>query len=241
MSEVKEKAVGEIVKENFKAADVFSKHGIDFCCGGKIGLEQACNESGSDLSTVVLELNQLENQAGAGNFDFDSWELSFLIDFIINTHHNYIRKAVPEILPLAQKVAEVHGDLHPEVIQINHLFNTLVNELMSHMEKEEQILFPMIKKMVDPKTSQEELDNFHCGSVDGPISVMEAEHDNAGDVLKEISKLSSGYTLPEGACNTYRVLYGKLNEFENDLHRHIHLENNILFPKSLQLETKAGC
>jgi regulator of cell morphogenesis and NO signaling len=241
MSEVKEKAVGEIVKENFKAADVFSKHGIDFCCGGKIGLEQACNENGSDLNTIVSELNELENQASAGNFDFDSWELSFLIDFIINTHHNYIRKAVPEILPLAQKVAEVHGDIHPEVVKINELFTALAEELMSHMEKEEQILFPIIKKLTDPSTTQEEIDNFHCGSVDGPISVMEAEHDNAGDILKEISKLSSGYTLPEGGCNTYRVLYGKLNEFENDLHRHIHLENNILFPKSLQLEVKADC
>lgn len=241
MIEVKEKAVGEIVKENFKAADVFSKHGIDFCCGGKIGLEQACSESGSDINTVVLELNELENKVGAGNFDFDSWELSFLIDFIINTHHNYIRKAVPEILPLAQKVAEVHGEIHPEVIKINELFNALAEELLSHMEKEEQILFPIIKKMTDPTTSQEEIDNFHCGSVDGPISVMEAEHDNAGDILKEISNLSSDYTLPEGACNTFRVLYGKLNEFENDLHRHIHLENNILFPKSLQLEVKASC
>jgi regulator of cell morphogenesis and NO signaling len=241
MSEVKEKAVGEIVKDNFKAADVFSKHGIDFCCGGKIGLEQACNESGSDVSTVVSELNELENQVGAGNFDFDSWELSFLIDFIVNTHHNYIRKAIPEILPLAQKVAEVHGDIHPEVIKINELFTALAEELMSHMEKEEQILFPIIKKLTDPSTTQEEIDNFHCGSVDGPISVMEAEHDNAGDILKEISKLSSGYTLPEGGCNTYRVLYGKLNEFENDLHRQIHLENNILFPKSLQLEVKGDC
>jgi regulator of cell morphogenesis and NO signaling len=126
MSEVKEKAVREIVKENFKAADIFSKYGIDFCCGGKIGLEQACSESGSDLNTIVSELAELESQAGTGNFDFNSWELSFLIDFIINTHHNYIRKAVPEILPLAQKVAEVHGDIHPEVIKINELFSALV-------------------------------------------------------------------------------------------------------------------
>lgn len=236
MSKIKEKAVGEIVRENFKAADILSEHGIDFCCGGKISLATACEEKGTDVNKVILELAKLEGSGAVGSLDFDNWDLGFLIDFIINTHHKYVSSAIPQIIPLAQKVAEVHGEIHPEVIQIRDLFEGLADELLSHMQKEEQILFPFIKKLLDTTTSQDEIDNFHCATVQGPISVMEAEHDNAGIVLKEISKLSNGYTLPEGACNTFRVLYGKLNEFENDLHRHIHLENNILFPKSLKLE-----
>lgn len=145
-------------------------------------------------------------------------------------------KAIPQILPLAQKVADVHGNNHAEVVRINELFNNLADELLQHMQKEEQILFPYIKKLVVEESAGKCSDPSCFGTVMGPISVMEQEHENAGLILKQLYHLSEGYTLPEDACNTFRVLYGKLKEFEDDLHRHIHLENNILFPKAIEME-----
>ena len=236
MENIRNKSVGEIVKLDFRAADVFSSYGIDFCCGGKISVSEACANSNCDESIVINALEDLKNQNGAAVHDFDSWNLGFLADYIQNTHHQYVSKAIPQILPLAQKVADVHGDHHSEVIRINILFQDLADELQSHMQKEEMILFPYIKKLVQEESVGKCTDPGCFGSIGSPIAVMEAEHENAGVILKELYQLSSGYTVPEDACNTFRVLYGKLKEFEDDLHRHIHLENNILFPKAIEME-----
>ena len=236
MENIKNKSVGEIVKLDFRAADVFSNYGIDFCCGGKISVAEACANAKTEESIVIGALENLKNQQGSAVHDFDSWNIGFLADYIIHTHHQYVSKAIPQILPLAQKVADVHGEHHPEVIVINELFNDLADELLSHMQKEEQILFPYIKKLVAEESAGQCTDPACFGTVMGPISVMEQEHENAGVILKDLSRLSNGYQVPEDACNTFRVLYGKLKEFEDDLHRHIHLENNILFPKAIEME-----
>jgi regulator of cell morphogenesis and NO signaling len=236
MENLRNKTVGEIVKLDFRAADVFSSYGIDFCCGGKISVADACAANGSNELKVIGELEALQSKTGVATHDFDSWKLDFLTDYIINTHHQYVTKAIPQILPLAQKVAEVHGDNHKEVIRINELFQQLANELTMHLQKEEMVLFPYIKKLVTSEVSGN-CDNDACfGSIASPISVMEQEHETAGIILKQLDKLSNGYTAPEDACNTFRVLYGKLKTFEDDLHVHIHLENNILFPKAIELE-----
>lgn len=236
MENIRNKSVGEIVKLDFRAADVFSSHGIDFCCGGKISVAEACANAKTNESLVIRALENLKNQTGSAVHDFDSWNIGFLADYIQNTHHRYVSKAIPQILPLAQKVADVHGDNHAEVIRINELFNDLAEELLSHMQKEEQILFPYIKQLVASESAGNCSADSCFGTVAGPISVMEQEHENAGVILKELFRLSDGYTPPEDACNTFRVLYGKLKEFEDDLHRHIHLENNILFPKAIEME-----
>jgi len=236
MENLRNKSVGEIVKLDFRAADVFSSYGIDFCCGGKISVAEACANSGSNESRVISELEALQFQKGSAVHDFDSWDIGFLADYIINTHHAYVKKAIPQILPLAQKVADVHGEHHAEVIRINELFQDIAEEMLSHMQKEEQILFPFIKKLAVDSSSGNCTEGSCFGTVAGPISVMEQEHENAGIILKEMFRLSDGYTPPEDACNTFRVLYGKLKEFEDDLHRHIHLENNILFPKAIEIE-----
>jgi len=236
MENIRNKSVGNIVRQDFRAADVFSNYGIDFCCGGKISVAEACANAKTDESLVISALENLQNQNGAAVHDFDSWNIGFLADYIQNTHHQYVSKAIPQILPLAQKVAEVHGEHHPEVIVINELFNDLADELISHMQKEEQILFPYIKKLVVDDSAGNCSDPSCFGSILAPISVMEQEHENAGVILKQLYQLSDGYTPPEDACNTFRVLYGKLKEFEDDLHRHIHLENNILFPKAIEME-----
>lgn len=236
MENLKDKSVGEIVKLDFRAADVFSNFGIDFCCGGKISVSEACANSNCDEATVINSLEALKNQSGSSVHDFDSWNIGFLADYIQNTHHQYVSKAIPQILPLAQKVADVHGEHHGEVIRINELFQDLAEELLRHMQKEEQILFPYIKKLAADESAGKCDDPACFGSIGSPISVMEAEHENAGVILKELFLLSNGYQVPEDACNTFRVLFGKLKEFEDDLHRHIHLENNILFPKALEME-----
>lgn len=236
MENLRNKTVGEIVKDDFRAADIFTSYGIDFCCGGKISVADACAESGCSEIKVLAEIEALKYQAGAATHDFDSWKLDFLTDYIINTHHQYVKRAIPQILPLAQKVAEVHGDNHPETVKINDLFQDLADELTSHLHKEEMILFPYIKKLVAAEAAGGCDDGACFGTIASPISVMEAEHENAGVILKQMDTLSSGYAAPEDACNTFRVLYGKLKEFEADLHVHIHLENNILFPKAIELE-----
>lgn len=236
MENLRNKSVGEIVKLDFRAADIFSNYGIDFCCGGKISVTEACANAGADESSVIGALENLKNQTGSAVHDFDSWNIGFLADYIQNTHHQYVSKAIPAILPLAQKVATVHGENHSEVVQINELFQDLANELLQHMQKEEVILFPYIKKLMAEKSTGKCDDPACFGSIGSPISVMEQEHENAGLILKELFRLSNGYTPPEDACNTYRVLFGKLKEFEDDLHRHIHLENNILFPKAIEME-----
>lgn len=236
MENIRNKSVGEIVRLDFRAADVFSSFGIDFCCGGKISVAEACANSKTDESIVVIALENMQNLKGSAVHDFDSWNIGFLTDYIQNTHHQYVSKAIPQILPLAQKVADVHGEHHAEVIQINELFQDIAEELLQHMQKEEQILFPYIKKLLVEESAGKCSDPSCFGTVMGPISVMEQEHENAGVILKELYRLSDGYTPPEDACNTFRVLYGKLKEFEDDLHRHIHLENNILFPKAIEME-----
>jgi len=236
MKNIRNKSVGEIVKHDFRAADVFSNYGIDFCCGGKISVAEACANAKTDESLVISALEKMQNQTGSAVHDFDSWNIGFLADYIQNTHHQYVKKAITQILPLAQKVADVHGENHSEVIRINELFKDLAEELLSHLQKEEMILFPYIKKLVADESAGKCNDPGCFGSIGSPISVMEAEHENAGVILKEMYRISNGYSAPEDACNTFRVLYGKLKEFEDDLHRHIHLENNLLFPKAIELE-----
>lgn len=236
MENLRNKTVGEIVKDDFRAADIFSNHGIDFCCGGKISLAEACVNNNCNESKLISELEALPQSNVPAQHDFDNWALPFLADYIVNVHHEYVRAAIPQILPLAEKVANVHGDHHPEVIRINSLFQDLADELNMHLKKEEMVLFPYIKELAAVQSAGQNLDDSCFGSVASPISVMEAEHENAGAILKEMSILSSNYSVPEDGCNTYRVLYGKLKAFEDDLHRHIHLENNILFPKAIELE-----
>jgi len=230
----KEKTVGETVTENIKTAHIFKKYGIDFCCGGGISIDKACEKKNVDFSKLEEELLSVDKAQKA--YDYDKWELGFLIDHIINIHHTYVVESIPLILQYSNRVAEVHGHHYSEVIEINRLFGEVANELTSHMQKEEIILFPYVKKLLNLKVTAQEIVPPHFGTVNNPIKMMEEEHENAGDVFKEIAILSNNYTPPSEACNTFRALYSKLEEFEQDLHQHIHLENNILFPKAIQLE-----
>ena len=233
----KETKVGEVVAENFHAAKVFESHGLDFCCSGKRTIEDACKTKGVDTDSLLAELEKL-NANNPSSTHFDKWEADFLTDYIINNHHAYVNNAVSTIEHHLQKVVSAHGAKHPEVCGIESIFTELKNELLEHMAKEERMLFPYIKKLSFAIKNSIEMPAAPFGSVDNPIKVMESEHDNAGLLLKKINALSDSYTPPQDACATFRVLYGELKEFEEDLHVHIHLENNVLFPKAKTMEEK---
>ncbi|TWO32225.1 iron-sulfur cluster repair di-iron protein [Seonamhaeicola sediminis] len=234
MNSIKNKTVAEVVAENIKTAHVFKKHGIDFCCGGGITIEKACEKKELDYEILKNELLQVD--AAPKAYDYNSWDLGFLIDHIINVHHSYVEESIPLILQYSNRVAEVHGHHYTEVIKINQLFTEVANELAAHLKKEELVLFPYIKKLLRLKEEGAALGTPPFGTVNNPIQMMEEEHESAGDIFKTIAQLTNNYTPPEGACNTFRALYAKLEEFEQDLHQHIHLENNILHTKAKQLE-----
>jgi regulator of cell morphogenesis and NO signaling len=232
---ISEQKIADIVSANIKTADIFKKFGIDFCCGGGISIAKVCEKKNIDLDQLLIELNGVDNKVLPSQ-NFNKWELDFLIDYIVNTHHAYVLEAIELLDAYSTKVAKVHGEHHPPVLEIERLYNLVKAELLQHMQKEEQILFPYIKHLVKAKKENTQVANPHFGSVQNPIQMMEKEHEMAGDIFKEISNLTFNYTPPEWACNTFKALYAKLDEFEQDLHLHVHLENNILFPKAIELE-----
>lgn len=231
-----DETLGEIAAKDLRKAQVFKKYGLDFCCGGKKTVKQACAEKGLDVTKIELELQQANILPSTRPLPYGDWSLDFLSDYIVNTHHSYVNKNLPDIKAYADKVRKVHGDNHPELIRIHQLVEEINTELVAHMAKEEKVLFPYIKELVASKNNTAPLHAAHFGTVQTPINMMEMEHEMVGKNLEEIRQLSDGYTLPQDACASYSLLYRMLNEFEDDLHLHIHLENNILFPKALDLE-----
>ena len=229
--------VGALVADDYRKAEVFKRHGIDFCCGGGRTVEAACAKKGVSLSTLERELLAVQQtDRGSETENANTWDLGFLVDYIINVHHTYVRTNIPLLREFTKKVARVHGHANPEVIEIAKRFGEIATELEQHMMKEEHILFPYIKHLAMARSQNEPVGPPPFGTVHHPIRMMEHEHDHAGSIMKEIRHLSHDFTPPEHACTTYRVLYFKLEEFEADLHTHIHLENNILFPKAIALE-----
>lgn len=228
--------IGELVAADFRKAEVFKKFGLDFCCGGNKSLKEACDEKGIDVNMVETSLSLVENQPKGSQQDFISWELDFLADYIVNTHHKYVTEALPKLSEFSINVAKVHGDFHPEVVEIAELFNAIAEELNMHMSKEEHDLFPCIKELAVAKREKTAMEPFRFGSIENPIRLMESEHVSAAGNMAKIHELSNAFSPPEDASSSYRVLFSKLEEFENDLHQHIHLENNILFPKAIELE-----
>lgn len=228
--------IGEMVAKDFRKAEVFRKYGLDFCCGGKKTLNQACEKKGIDVLKVEAELRAIDERNDRAQEDYDSWDLDFLADYIVNKHHKYITDSHPMMLEFSEKVARVHGHRHPELVEIDAYFNAVVDELNMHMHKEEMILFPYIKELAKSKRSGEQLERPAFGTIQNPINMMEAEHVSAGENMEKIKELSDNFTPPADACNSYRVLFSKLKEYEQDLHQHIHLENNILFIKAVKLE-----
>ncbi len=230
--------VGEVVASDFRAAQIFEKFGIDCCGGGKKSIVEACAAIGIDPETVISSLREIPENGNGKPQDFSSMKPDFLIDYIVSNHHSYVEKMLPVICMHSRKVANKHGDKHPETVAIEGLFSNVSDELSVHMQKEERMLFPYIKNLLKIEENGEEAEFPPFGSVENPVRMMELEHETAGRLIAEINALSSNFRLPEDACTTYKVLFNELKEFEDDLHIHIHLENNILFPKAIELEKK---
>ena len=232
----KNQIIGELVAKDYRAASVFKKYGIDFCCQGNRTINDACDTKEIDIDSVLNDLNNIGTANKSSGIDFQSWPLDLLADYIEKTHHRYVVDKSSEITPYLSKICDVHGSIHPELHEIKDLFQKVVENLAQHMKKEELLLFPFIRIMEKAKRSGELLQKPSFGNIKNPINEMEDEHLAEGDRFRNIEKLSNSYTPPEDACNTYRVTFAMLKEFEEDLHLHIHLENNILFPKAILME-----
>jgi len=230
-NELFSKTLAQIVKENHKAATIFEKYDLDFCCKGKRPLQVACEEKDLPAETIVEELSLALDQSQMPPVDFNTLSLAALADYIVSTHHDYTKRELPQIFHYLHKVSSKHGDRHNELYKIFENFCELKDEMETHMKKEELVLFPKIKELesVGPNNQQSGV------SVHIPIMVMEDEHEHAGNLLKEIRVLTDNYTPPADACTTYRLSFAALAAFEADLHQHIHLENNILFPRAIKL------
>ena len=232
---VSTRTVGEIVAEDYRTAEVFGKYGIDFCCGGKVTVEAACREKGVDPGLLAGEIEAARREPVARGENYGSWSLSFLADYIVNTHHAWLRENSDQIAAYARKVAEVHGPRHPEVTEIATIFGRVVTDMAAHLRQEEELFFPAIKRLEAARTGGTEPEARDREALAQCLASLHHEHDEIGAAVHRIRDLSGWYAIPEDACTTFAVTYRKLREFEDDLHKHVHLENNILFPKAAEL------
>lgn len=222
--------VGVVVALNYATASVFSKYGIDFCCGGGIKLERACQTAGISFDELKQELEQACVKPSEDQ-DVD-WNITQLVDHIIGRYHSEIRAKSPLIQSYMDKIASVHGERHPELLKIQKEFEQAALALDQHMAKEEKILFPYLKKLDHAQNTSSSMPMATFGQLEDPIAMMEHEHEVEGKRFRYIRSMSNDYSCPADGCKTYAVAFAMLEDFEQKLHRHIHLENNILFPKS---------
>jgi len=228
-TEFKDIQIGTIVADDFRTSKVFTDVGIDFCCGGKQSVGEACKDLSLDVAELEREVEKLKSEPISHSQNFKEWDLGFLIDYIVNTHHKYVVKTLPELVFYTDKIASVHGEHHPELLDIAKKITAVNEELTQHLKMEEEVLFPAIKSQLANPTDESR------AIITSEISRMLGEHDFAGGAFDEINRITEGYKTPEDACNTYMVAFKTLKQFEDDIHVHVHLENNILFPKSLKL------
>ncbi len=226
--------IGDLVSEDFRRADAFKKFNIDFCCGGDKTVAQACDELTVDLNELILELQRVEQTGATSSLsNVNEWDMGFIRDYINNVHHSFIRNNVDLIRGYITKTASVHGESNPEVVEVNDLYENLTDDIATHLNKEEEVLFPAIDILTG--SNQDPKDSAYFESMQRTVGELKEEHIEVGDILGQMAKLTNNYTPPQDACNTYSIAYMKLKEFSEDLQQHIHLENNILFPKMAEL------
>jgi regulator of cell morphogenesis and NO signaling len=232
------KTVRELATETPNATRIFEQFGIDYCCGGSKPLQAACEHANISVEEVLRCLEGA-NQPGSpseAEVDFQTVGLAELIDHILTVHHGYVKTEVPRIRQLLFKVVGVHAAGHPELVGVQQTFKALAEELLAHMMKEEVVLFPYIAKLEQARNYGRPAPRAAFGSISNPVRMMELEHESSGRALEELRKLTSAYTPPDNACFSYKTLYSAMKDFEADLHQHLHLENNLLFPRAIALE-----
>jgi len=223
--------LGELVADRPARARVFESFGLDYCCGGRRTLADACAEKGLAVADVVAALERIEPSPAETTSDWRTVSLRVLVDHIERTHHVFLRREMPRVAALLDKVVTVHGDSHPELHRVSAVYTAFQDEMYAHLSKEEYDLFPMIQRLVDGTT-----DRSHHGSIRGAIPVLLKEHDAAGRALAILRDLTRGFTAPPDGCGSYVALLDGLAEVERDTHEHMHEENNILFPRAIQAE-----
>ncbi len=236
MKNILEKTISEFVAEDYRTAQVFKNHKIDFCCKGNRSIAEASESRKLDVNKLLAEIESAKQDKPSNTTELKNWPLDLLADYIEKMHHRYVVEQIPILKQYLNRLCQVHGEHHPELFEIKEEFDFSAEELSNHMKKEELILFPHIRKMVKAIANKEELESPPFGSVENPVQLMMDEHSVEGDRFARISELSNNYTPPSDGCNTYHVAFSLLRAFEEDLHLHIHLENNILFPRSIELE-----
>ena len=229
-----EATVRDFVNRDFRAAAVFHRYGIDFCCGGGRSLADVCRAKRLEESAVLREISRACAQGGTPP-RFTDWPADDLARYIVDRHHAYCREALPVIEAHARKLASVHGPAHPELVEIAEIFSRVCEEMDAHMLKEEQVLFPHITRLAQASRTGAPAPRAPFGSVDNPIRMMEDDHASAGEAMARIRELARDYAAPEHGCTTWRVTLQELEAFEQDLHTHVHLENNVLFPMARAL------
>ena len=232
---LKQSTIGEIVSDNYHAAGVFREYGIDFCCGGGKLLSDVCESKGLSFEEVTDRLKSAPWVNRSSGDNYNDWSPGFLIDYIINTHHTFVKNKTEEVAGYAAKVAKVHGERHPENVEIFKKFISLSNELMEHLNEEESRVFPLIKNVYEKRQAGQQPEASEVSELKAELDQMVNEHEIAGSLMADIRALSNEFMPPQDTCATYRILYQNLAGFEEDLHKHVHLENNILFKKMERL------
>src|SRR6266568_1773043 len=230
-----DKTIGEFVADDYRTAKVFEKYGIDFCCGGNVPLSAACQGKGIDPAVILREIEAGKTEPLERSQNYAAWGLPFLADYIINTHHGYLNENTAQIAAYAHKIAEVHGVHHPEVVEIARIFDKIATDMTAHLREEEEVLFPAIKRIDAAGKDGTAPEAKDMEALKACLVKLNHEHDEIGEAVHTIRHLAKGYAIPADVCNTFAVTYRMLKEFEDDLHKHVHLENNILFPKASQL------
>jgi len=233
MIHLAENTIGEVVASNFHTAQVFTKYGIDFCCKGGISIAEVCANKGISVEILLRDLESSKKSDITPNYQ--AMDAKSLIEHIVSIHHRYVLDTIPILNTYLEKIAKVHGKNHPELLDIRMLFEQCNDSLQLHIQKEERFLFPYIVTMQKLKESGKYLTPPHFVNIENPIKMMEMEHEAEGTRMGLISKISNNYTLPADACQTYQTVFLMLKEFEQDLHIHIHIENNILFPMAKEM------
>ena len=234
MTNIATQTLASIVTNNSQAVPVLEKYNLDFCCKGKRTLAQACEEKGLFVDLISLEIESQTALRQAGHMPFEEMTCEQLINYILIHHHFYVKQSMPLITGHLEKVANKHGEKFPFMKEVFHLFSELQNDMTHHMQKEEMILFPRIKQM-EQLIAINKMAEIDIAHIQGPVSVLMNEHDKAGELLYQIRELTKSYEVPADACTTFRVSLAELKEYEEDLHKHVHLENNHLFPKAIQM------
>jgi regulator of cell morphogenesis and NO signaling len=231
--------VGDLAVRIPGATRVFEKLGIDYCCGGHRRLDEVCRISNLPVEQVIHSLAEADKRTAAKpeNPDWQQTSLVALQAYIVDFHHSFTRKELNRLEPLLEKVCTVHGQGHPELVQLQTLFQRLKEDLLPHMLKEEQVLFPYIEKLEAAAMQQTDVAKPFFATVQNPVRMMMFEHEAVGEILAEMGRLTNGFTVPAEGCISYQTLYDALREFEADIHQHIHLENNLLFPRAISLES----